>query len=339
MIEAHTFDAWTAVADRARTAYGYAVVLAGGAAPLFLFLAGLSLTLTASRRVRNGAAPWATAWQGVRRGGFIFTLAMLFRLQSWVLSGGTQPLAGLLKVDILNVMAASCAAVAVVWGLGRRPWSRVAALLGAATVVAMSTPLVRLTPLLDGLPDALESYIRPLGGRGTFSLFPWSGFVAAGAAAGVFMEAVAGSRERLAYRWLALAGAAVAAAAYWASFQPRIYPDSYFWTTSPTFFFIRVGLLLMMLWVGRSWDQRVWFRTATGGDGPVTRAIQAFGRSSLLVYWVHVELTYGVIAYPIKKLFSLEQMLLVYPAFVLLMYGMVVVWHRWSERRSVAVST
>lgn len=339
MIEAHTFDAWTDVADRVRPAYGYAVVLAGCAAPLFLFLAGLSLTLTAGRRVRNGAAPWATAWQGVRRGGFIFTLAMLFRLQSWVLSGGTQPLSGLLKVDILNVMAVSCAAVALLWGLGRRPWSRAAVLLGAAAAVAMSTPLVRLTPLLDGLPDALESYIRPLGGRGTFSLFPWSGFVAAGAAAGVFMEAVAGTRERVAYRWLALTGVAVAAAGYWASFQPRIFPDAYFWTTSPTFFFIRAGLLLVMLWVGRVWDHRTWPRLADGGDGPFTRAIQAFGRSSLLVYWVHVELTYGVLAYPIKKLFTLEQMLVVYPAFVLLMYGMVLAKQRWSQSRSLAVTT
>ena len=45
MIEAHTVDSWTRLASRGSTAYGYAVILAGFAAPLFLWLAGLSIPL------------------------------------------------------------------------------------------------------------------------------------------------------------------------------------------------------------------------------------------------------------------------------------------------------
>ena len=340
MIEAHTFDAWTAVAERTRPAYAWVVILAGCAAPMFLFLAGLSLALAASRRVRTGADAWATAWQGVRRGGFILLLALLFRVQSFILSGGTQPLAGLLKVDILNVMGVASAGVALLWWLGRTPALRMAVLLLAAAGVAMATPLVRLTPLLDIVPDPFEAYIRPLGNRGTFSLFPWAGFVAAGGAAGVFMDRVsgAGARERAAYGWLGGAGLLIALAGHGASLLPTIYPQSHFWTTSPTFFVIRVGGLLALVWGARAWDRRTRFRRLDGREGPVGRALQAFGRSSLLVYWVHVELAYGVLAHPIKRLFTLEQMVPVYVLFVLLMYGLVLLKQRWTTRQNVPVT-
>src|SRR6185436_15603559 len=47
MIEAHTLDSWTRVADRARGAYKWAIVVGGFGAPFFLFLAGIALALAA----------------------------------------------------------------------------------------------------------------------------------------------------------------------------------------------------------------------------------------------------------------------------------------------------
>jgi uncharacterized membrane protein len=42
MVEAHVLDAWTDPADRARPLFGYAMMLAGFGARLFLFLAGVA---------------------------------------------------------------------------------------------------------------------------------------------------------------------------------------------------------------------------------------------------------------------------------------------------------
>ncbi len=47
MFEAHTLDSWTRLQDRTHPAYGYLMVLAGFGAPLFLFLAGVALSLPA----------------------------------------------------------------------------------------------------------------------------------------------------------------------------------------------------------------------------------------------------------------------------------------------------
>ena len=57
MIEAHTYDAWTRVDERADTAYRWAIVLGGFAAPGFLFLAGITLALVCPVPLRPPLAP------------------------------------------------------------------------------------------------------------------------------------------------------------------------------------------------------------------------------------------------------------------------------------------
>ena len=49
---------------------------------------------------------------------------------------------------------------------------------------------------------------------------------------------------------LAVIGALLTIGGYAASFLPPIYAQTGFWTTSPTFFFLRLGLLVMSQAVG-----------------------------------------------------------------------------------------
>ena len=87
MVAAHVTDAWTRMEDRQRDLYGYTVFIAGFAAPLFLFLAGLTLTFAASaREAAIGHA--AAARQAVLRALQIFALAFVFRLQSQLFGWG-----------------------------------------------------------------------------------------------------------------------------------------------------------------------------------------------------------------------------------------------------------
>ena len=92
----------------------------------------------------------------MRRGLWVFGLAFLFRVQAWVLGLGSPQT--LLKVDILNIMGPSIVAAAALWGACRTERSRVAAFSVAAVAVALFTPVVRHTPLLDRWPDALVAY-------------------------------------------------------------------------------------------------------------------------------------------------------------------------------------
>src|SRR4030095_4446475 len=152
-----------------------------------LFLAGIALALAAGSRIRRGRTPDEVAALARRRAGQSFGIAFLFRHQSWVSVGG-DPVQALLKVDILNIMGLSMLAAAVLWGLGRFPRGRFAWLAGAAGRVQVITPVVRSAPWLSPLPDPIEWYIRPIPGRGTFTLFPWAGFLLAGAAIGIWLD-------------------------------------------------------------------------------------------------------------------------------------------------------
>jgi uncharacterized membrane protein len=300
MIEGHTIDAWTLPAERGRAAFGYLIMLAGMGAPIFLFLAGIGVALAAGARFRKGAAVPGAAAAVRRRGWEIFGLAFLFRLQSWVLSGGA-PIATLLKVDILNIMGPSMAGAATLWGLSRRAGVRIAVLAAATAALAMLTPIVRGAEVLSALPDPVEWYLRPYPGRTTFTIFPWAGFLFAGAAAGVWLDH---AREGPVLAALAILGPAVALAGYAASYLPSIYESSNFWTSSPTYFFLRLGILMAIV-------PLAWLLQRLPGSEPV----QYFGRASLFVYWIHVEMVYGVMSAPLHRRFTLEGWLSAFLAF------------------------
>lgn len=325
MVEAHVVDAWTRDADRHGTPFMYAVFLAGLAAPLFLFLAGVALAMSASARsARAGVGVAAAAARF--RGWQVFALAFLFRLQSQLLGWGA--LINFLKVDILNVMGLSMVAAGALWGLGSTRGSRVMLFATAAALVAMSTPLVREAPGLALLPDPIEAYIRPMAGRSNFAIFPWAAFLLAGAIVG---ELVGAASAITLQGGLFAAGLFGVAAGYWASFQPSIYPMANFWTSSPTFFFIRLGIctaLVPMAWVI---DQRPRFsesiRSLPGAPG----LLIALGRSSLFVYWIHVEMVYGVIGRPFRRALPLSASIAATILLCLLLYSIVLWKNRMME--------
>lgn len=286
MILAHSMDAWTRDADRTTRLYGLVVKIAGMGAPLFLFLAGVSVALAAGGRTRaTGAAASAVA-SVQRRGWEIFGLALLFRLQSWTIGLFRAPAASMLKVDILNIMGPAIVLAAAFWKRGRGPATRFAWLAGAAVATSLLTPLVRSAEWLSVLPDPVEWYLRPPAGKSWFTMFPWAGLLFAGGAVGVLIdEARDAERDRrLNLQFLAWGGA-LALAAYGASFLPSPYVNSSFWTTSPSYFFLRIGLMVAGL--GLAW---VWCRRPTAHRWSPTLVL---GTSSLFIYWVHIEIAYG----------------------------------------------
>jgi uncharacterized membrane protein len=316
MIEAHIADAWTRPADRTLPAFGWAIVIGGMGAPLFLLLAGVAVALAAGSRTRRGGDPKAAARSVQRRGWQIFGYAFLFRLQSFVLNPGAS-ISGLLKVDIQNVMGPAIAAAAWLWPRGGRLATR-AWLLAAVTVfIAMVTPLVRTAGWIGWLPDPVEWYVRPAPGHTNFTLFPWAGFVMAGGAAGVFIDRTHDpAAERRTVFAVGALGAAMAAGGYALSFMPSIYPASNFWTSSPTFFFLRTGLLFLTIPIAWIWQRCPW-------PSVVPAPIVELGVSSLFVYWIHVEMVYGVLSAPLHRRLPMPWMFAAVAGFAVVMWGLV----------------
>ncbi len=341
MVFTHAVDSWTRLDQRQSQAYFWFLVVAGMGAPMFLWLAGLSVPLAAHARVRRGASVADASWRLQVRGWQILGLAMLFRLQAYVFSPGAS-LAGLLKVDILNVMGVSLVVSAWLWGRSTTSRARIAWALTLTTAVVVLSAPSRAWEWPAVLPDPLEFYLRPQPGRTTFTLFPWMAFVPAGLVIGEILSKAgtppAGARSIGGVTWLHVAcivgGSASALTAYWLSFQATLVPGSQFWTTSPAFFAIRASALVAVLGLchvlvreGGLWQRFTLPRTWS--------PMEQLGRTSLFLYWIHVEMAYGIFSRPLHKRLSFEEALWATAVFMGLLLAASVAKTKWWDRRSL----
>lgn len=309
MIQAHVLDSWTRIDARASWQFAWANIVAGFGAPLFLFLAGASVALSAGSKRRSSGDRQAAARAVMKRGVWIFFLGFVFRVQAWVLGWG--PPRTLLKVDILNIMGPSIVAAGAVWGALRSTPARSIAFAASALGISLLTPIVRSTPVLDSLPAPMEAYLRPVYGS-NFSLFPWSGFVFAGALVGVLLDdARSPQTESRLNAWFFGVGSAVAVGAYAASFLPSPYEHSEFWNGSPSYFLVCTGILTVLLPIAYVWEKI--------GVRESWSPMEQLGRSSLFIYWIHVEMVYGLISLPIHGSLTHRQAWGAYAGFVVFM--------------------
>ena len=328
MVLAHVSDSWTVAADRRGEPWYVVAFIGGVASPLFLFLAGVATAMSAESKGIHLAR---------RRGWQIFALGLLFRLQSQLL--GLGPLQNLFKVDMLNMMGLSMVAATGVWAIATSRHGRVAWLAGLTGAIAMLTPIVRDVSWLAPLPDPVEAYLRPAGPYAAFPFFPWSGFLFAGVLVGELVAATRAPRETTAIsdpspsrqillqNGLAIAGGAGVVVAWLASFRPSIYASASFWHDSPTFFFIRLGLVALLVPVA-------WIAERTLA-APLLTPLVTLGRSSLFVYWIHVEMVYGVIADPIKQSLPLWLSLTATGLLCLILYGVVLLKNHLVQRHGL----
>jgi uncharacterized membrane protein len=326
MIEGHVVDSWTRDADRASDIYGWATIVGGLGAPLFLFLAGVAVSLSAGSKFRRSGSTGVASRAVARRGLEVFGLAFLFRLQAWIL-GWSDP-RNLLKVDILNIMGPSISAAGLLWGLARTTRARIA-IFGVVTLaIAFLTPALRAAPVIRALPSPIEAYFRPLPGLTNFVFPPWAGFVFAGAILGLLIDgARTADSERRLNTGFAAAGAALGVGAFGLSYLPSPFGNSYFWTTSPAFFFLRAGIMTAVVAGGYFWTTR----PSTPSSW---RPLEQLGRTSLFIYWIHVEMVYGLISRPIHHRLPFPAVLMAFAVLTLLMLGCSVAWERRGTWRS-----
>jgi surface polysaccharide O-acyltransferase-like enzyme len=199
---------------------------------------------------------------------------------------------------------------------------------------------------MNALPTWVQWYLRPAGEYTTFTLLPWAGFVFAGGAVGVLVDASnrGGSVSKL-HSALAAAGAALIALGLYTATRGAASTHATFWTSSPAFFAIRVGVLMLTLCALFAIEHLpVLSRPARGERvGAAARPpgwLVCFGRNSLFVYWIHVELVYGYATWPIHRQLPVAGTIAACAAFSVLMYGAVVVRHalaaRWRARSGAA---
>jgi uncharacterized membrane protein len=359
MFQTHCYNSWLTREARKSALYAWSQLGGTLPAPLFIFLSGISLALVTEKLREKGAARSAIAKKSILRGAEIYGMGILFRIQEYVLGYPISPWTDLFRVDILNILGISMMLMGVFcWltsfgapapsstnqaatGTQQLAISRSRAVLGAlaaAAFVVLVTPLLWTTNRLKWLPWPLESYLNGVHFFGRpqpwlFPIFPWVAFALAGLAAGFFLVSDFAKRKEVA-AFMALGGTGVLACALARLFDAgpiRLYdPEIYdYWHTSPNFFLMRCGVLLVILFL-------VYASCHWGFAGKGFSPIIQLGQTSLLVYWVHIEFVYGRLSILPKGRCSIAAatvgLLIIFVAMVALSIGRT----RWKKKKKTA---
>jgi uncharacterized membrane protein len=327
MIQCHTFNSLTRLDLRDGGPYMLSQFVGGMAAPLFLFMAGMTTAFqmeSLSNREPDVRVRWRAA---LRRGGYILGIAFLFRFTNWLFSIPHTTMRELTKVDILNCMGVGLAVLAVAAVFPSA--SRVRFAMAAGFLIAALSPLVANLDW-SGAPALLHEYISPIPGLGRFPFFPWASYLAFGIAAGTAARRAPADRIERLMQWSVLLGVAVIfICQYFSNVPYSIYAKSNFWTDSPALILIRVGISLLLMSGAYLWTE---YCAGTGWSW-----MQALGKNSLMVYWVHVMIVYGAVIRPIKRQLSIPQATLATVIVTAMMVALSALWIWWKGRTRPAL--
>src|SRR5215813_12433780 len=107
MFQTHCYDSWLTPEARKSTLFAWSQLGGTLPAPLFIFLAGVSVALVSEKLREKGVARNEIARQTILRGAEVFGLGILFRIQEFALGYGYAPWTDLFRVDVLNILGIS----------------------------------------------------------------------------------------------------------------------------------------------------------------------------------------------------------------------------------------
>ena len=281
MLQGHTFNSFTRTDLRSGGPYMMSQFLGGFPPAMFLFLTGITFAFLMDSQERQGAGTRARIWAAMKRSRYLFMLAFLFRIQLYVFGFPTSPAGELLRVDILNCMGFAMLVFAPMAAFTTMERIRLCTILGL--VVAALSPVISMIDK-SAAPWIVRAYVFP--DYNYFGFFPWASFLAFGMVAGSILRTVQQADMQRAMLWMMTIGIAVAGGAYCASnLGYSVYPKSEFWLDSPALIMMKLGAMLCILALAFLWVNL--------GSPQKWSLFRQLGTTSLLVYWVHVELVYG----------------------------------------------
>lgn len=295
----------------------------GGIGPaIFLVLTGITLAFLMDGREKQGLGPMARWGAALRRAGYLFSLAFLFRLQLWAFAYPQSSWTNLFKVDILNCMGFAMLLMSVMAVFTTAERVRLCAMLGA--VIAAASPLVS-SMNWTWLPPEISAYLLP--SLQYFAFFPWAAFIAFGISIGSVIRLVEPASVNRMMQWGSLLGfALIIGGEYFSNLPYSVYPKADFWLDSPGLIVIKLGVVIVIMAFAFVWSEYA--------VGSAWSWVRQLGTTSLLVYWVHIELVYGRWFGGWKESMNNIESALAAVAVIALMLGLSVLRTNWPSVRA-----
>lgn len=319
MLQGHTFHSFSRTDLRNDAPYVFSQFFGGIGPAIFLFLTGITFGFLMDSGARRNLPLRDRLIAALKRSRYLIVLAFLFRFQLWLFGYPGSSWTDLLKVDVLNCMALTfllLSPLALMTTEQRIRWGAI----GGLAITAIG-PVVSATNW-DWLPHSVSSYWIP--SFDYFAFFPWAAFIAFGVSAGSILKSITADQVNRVMQWSALAGFALIIGGHYFSNLPySFYEKSDFWLNSPGLVIIKLGVLLVTIAFAYLWTEFVvkdkwsW--------------IKQLGTTSLLVYWVHIEIVYGRWFGSFKDSLDNAQVAIFSVLLILAMLGLSVLRTRWRD--------
>jgi len=322
MIQGHTFDSFTATNLRQQGPFMLSQFLGGMPPAIFLFLTGITFSFLMDSQDRQQPSGWRRIVAALKRSRYLFILAVLFRLQLFVFGYPHSPASELIRVDILNCMGLAMLLLSPMAVFTTRERIRLCTILGLV-IAGLAPCLSQLDPATSPVGNLVRSYFVP--SFNAFGFFPWASYLAFGMAAGSVIRITKNAdMPRLMLGTLAVGLGLIIGARYAADLPFSIYPKIDFWLASPALALIKLGVVLSTLAVAYLWVH-------AGLEAPKWSIFRQLGTTSLLVYWVHIELVYGRWLGVFKESLGVTAVLILTAVVLALMVGISVLQTRYQE--------
>jgi len=324
MLHGHVWDSFLRDDLRSRGPYIFSQFLGGMPPAIFLFLTGVTLGFLMDSSERKGMGPRERVKTAFRRSGYLFFLAFAFRAQLFIF-GIPAPWRDLFRVDILNCMGFAIAALSVMALFPTKERAKASAAVGLA--IACASPLVSQLHW-EAVPWLVRNYLVP--DYRFFGFFPWGAYLAFGVSAGSVIRAIPPEATERTMQWAAMLGGAAILVCHFLDRLPyTLYTKTEYWLNSPLQVLTKQGVTLLILATAFVWTRY--------GAGEGWSWVRQFGTTSLLVYWVHIELVYGRGLFFLKNNLGEAGTLIAAVFVILLMLAISVIKTRWVEVRAFLV--
>jgi uncharacterized membrane protein len=290
MIEVHVVNAFLLPEYRDSAWFEVLNFINGLVAPSFLFISGYSFSLIAQRKWNEYLTFNKTFWKQVGRILQVWIVGYALHFPVFSFSKALQlPAEGwdvFWKVDILHVIAFSLLLLLIVLVVARTE-KRYFIFVATICLISIFVAPVFYDKNLDSFLALPFANYLTAANRSQFPLFPWMAFLLFGAITSQGIVWVRKNyREEKIFFWIGVVGTAVVVLATVTTFLPfSFYGEQNYWRSSPSFFFIRLGIVLVFLATLWFWEQKY-----KSGQS----AVSVVGSESLVAYAGHLLVIYGM---------------------------------------------
>ena len=294
MIETHMMNATLTPELRSSALFTVIVFVNGLVAPSFTFASGLAYAVTTRRKLNDYLAFGKPLLLNIRRLLFVVMLGYFLHLPKFnfhqILHETTElSWQTFFQADVLQLIGVSLLIVQALLLVVRNERRLYSVLLGLTVLIIFVTPFVWGVNWRESLPLPIAGYMNGMHFKDFpgFPLFPWAAFVFSGAVFGYFyLEAKQKSSEVRYFKIVvSIAAALIILSSVIEPFASRVYPVYDYGLSSPSFFLLRLGIVMMLgaaMFCYERWS-------------PVSPSslVTLVGRESLIVYSIHLLLIYG----------------------------------------------